>query len=328
MPQKSALFGVSRIRSAERALISRERMARLAELSAADALRLLVESGYGTLQEATPEDSEALIASELARASELVREVTTDEEQTNLFFMEADIHNLKLLLKLRLTGSKQEPALAAGGVYDARLLARCVEEADYSPLPETIKAALDEIERNVACGAIDPAALSAALDDAYIRFAYEKGDAFVKRYFRVFADFTNVATLLRVRAMKGARERFLSLLLAPGDVSHDALAAAFELADDALIRALCDAPGRDALARGMEIALKTGRISALERERDNALMRLATAHKPETDTIGPIYGYLLAKKQEARDLRLILTAKRNGLSREVIDERMRLLYGE
>lgn len=327
MPQKSALYGVSRIRSAERTLISRERMKRLAEMSAKDAVRQLVEGGYGALPDATAEDTEALIASELVKACDLVREVTTSPTLTDIFLMEADVHNLKLLIKLRLTGGEVS-AYMAGGCYDPAFLKACVDNADYSRLPDIFRTTLDAIEKSCQCGAADPALLSTALDDAYIRYAYEKGDDFVRRCFRALADFTNVAALLRVRAIGADKERFAELLVAPGDVSRDILLRGFELSGDALARALSAGPAKDFLARGIETAVKTGRVSAVERERDDYLIRLATTRKPETDTIGPVYGYLLARRQEARALRLILTAKRNGLPQEVIDERMRLLYGE
>lgn len=327
MPQKSALYGVARIRSAERFLIPRERMRKLAEMSAEDVLGQLVEGGYGALPDAKAADPEALIASELAKTNELVRDVSTEPEQTDIFFMQADVHNLKLLLKLRLTGGESD-ALMKGGCYDPKFLAKCVEDADYSRLPDIFKETLDAFEKEAKSGTVDPALLSTALDDAYIRYALQKGNDFVKTYFRAFADFTNIATLLRVRAIKGERARFASLLIEPGDVSKSSLLSAFELSDDALSKALPVGPAKEYMARGIETAVKTGRISAVERERDNYLIRLATDRKSETDTNGPVYGYLLAKRQEANVLRLILTAKRNDLPQEVIDERMRLLYGE
>ena len=66
----------------------------------------------------------------------------------------------------------------------------------------------------------------------------------------------------------------------------------------------------------------------MERARDNSLIRLAERGRFDQDTVAPIVGYLLAREQEARCIRLILTAKRNGLPESIITERMRVLYGE
>lgn len=328
MPQTSALYGVARIRSAERTLMNRERLRRLADMSADEILRQLVESGYGAMPDAGSEDTEALIAAELTRAYDLVREVTTDPAMTDIFLMEADIHNLKLLIKLRMTGSREEPALMHGGVFDEKTLAKCVEQGDYSPLPKLLGEALASVEESLIGSAPDPARLSTVLDDAYIRYAYKYGNAFVKEYFAAFADFTNIAALMRVRAMKGERARFASLIVAPGDISRETLMRAFDMSYEALTRLVCSGKTADAMARGIEAAARTGHIANLERERDDYLIRLTSLGKDDTDTVRPIVGYLLAKRQEARDVRLILTTKRNGLSDEVINERMRLLYGE
>ena len=328
MPQDSAIYGVARIRSAERGLIGRERMRRFAETEAAEVLRQLVEAGYGAMPDARLEDTESMISAELARAAELVREATCDEKQTNIFLMLSDVNNLKFLIKLRLLGSHEEPMLMRGGCFDAKLLAKLVEDGEYDPLPEEFRTALEALELSFIGREPDPARVSTVLDSAYIDYALANGNAFTKEYFRAFADFTNVAALFRVRALGGERERLAQLLVSPGEISKETILAAFDTAEENLARALGGGPSADDIKRGIEDAIKTGSAAAIERARDDHLIRLASIGKNDTDTLRPIVGFLLAKRQEARDLRLILTAKRNGLTEEVINERMRLLYGE
>ena len=47
MPQNSAIYAVSRIRSRERSLIDRETVKRMSEGTAEEAWRMLTEMGYG-----------------------------------------------------------------------------------------------------------------------------------------------------------------------------------------------------------------------------------------------------------------------------------------
>lgn len=82
------------------------------------------------------------------------------------------------------------------------------------------------------------------------------------------------------------------------------------------------------LQKALEEYAQSGDAAALERARDNALMRLASRGKNDIDTIAPVIGFLLAKRQEAKVVRLIMTALRNRLGADVIAERMRMLYGE
>ena len=100
MPQNSAIYAVSRIRSRERSLIDRETVKRMSEGTAEEAWRMLTEMGYGAKPDAEYMDSEALIESELERTNELIKEETTDERLTDIFFLGADASNLKLNAEL------------------------------------------------------------------------------------------------------------------------------------------------------------------------------------------------------------------------------------
>ncbi len=331
MPQESALYGVARIRCHEKNLLGREKLARLVDSSAADALRQLLDAGYGNMPDATLFDVGTLIKSELLEAYALVREVTSDAALTDLFLMKADIQNIKLLLKLRLTHSSDKPDYALGGLFEPSALERMVRSSEYDDLPECICAALYALESSFE-KKVDPVLISTALDSAYINFAYKNKSVFALEYFRALADFDNTLALLRLKAMGGSDiNRFKELLLPAGNISHEKFLEAYTQAPEAAGRFLSDALSvsslRESFTRGFDAIARTGNISAFERERDNYLIGLAREGRYQTDTVAPIVGYLLAREQEARCVRLILTAKRNSLPDTVITERLRELYG-
>jgi len=165
MPQQSAIYGVARIRCHEKDLFTQERLMRLCDASADEAVRQLVDAGYGALPEATIEDADRLINAELDAACTLVQEVSFKPAVTDIFLMKADVHNLKLLLKLRLTGSADEPALMGGGIYEVEKLKQMVRDASYRDLPEEFKDALTKLEQSFQTQ-VDPVAVSVALDCA------------------------------------------------------------------------------------------------------------------------------------------------------------------
>ena len=146
MPQNSAIYAVSRIRSRERSLIDRETVKRMSEGTAEEAWRMLTEMGYGAKPDAEYMDSEALIESELERTNVLIKEVTTDERLTDIFFLGADATNLKLFLKRRLIGADAGGIYAHGGLYESKELMRMVQAKDYKHLPEKMAAAMDRAE--------------------------------------------------------------------------------------------------------------------------------------------------------------------------------------
>lgn len=326
MPQDSVIYGVARVRCHEKDLLSRDRLMRLVDASADEAVRQLVDAGYGSMPDATIEDADRLIESELNDAYALVREVTFKPKVTDVFLMKADVHNLKMLLKLRLTGSGEAPALMRGGCYDAEALTDMVLNASYRELPAEFRSALEKLEQGFQ-GGVDPVAVSVALDRAYTEYAYRVGDSFTKEYFKVQADFDNVLSLLRLRAMSAGADKLRAVLLPEGYIPHSKLLAAMDAPLDSLGKAVGTGPAREGIIRGIDNMMRTGNISALEKERDDTLIALAGKGKAEFDSIAPVIGYLLAREQEAKCVRLILTAKRNGLEDAIITERLRELYG-
>lgn len=327
MPQQSTLYAVARIRSREASLLSRSMYARLIDGSAEDALRLLLDAGYGNMPDASLSDVEAMIENELNEAYALVQEVTPNSAVTDVFRMKADIHNLKLLIKLRLTDSGDTPVLLPYGIYPVEELKAMVKSQNYAELPPILKDTLDSLEVGFYAKH-DPVEVSVQLDNAYLQYALSVRDAFVREYFTAKADFDNLLALLRLRAMNAATpEKLHAVLLNGGAIGEDKLIANAELPLENLARAVAEGPARDAVVAGVDDVIKTGRISALEKARDDYLIRLASRGKGENESIAPVVGYLLAKEQEARCVRLIMTLKRNGLSDDMITERLREIYG-
>ena len=324
MPQNSAVYAVSRIRSRERTLFNRDAVKRLAASSAKEALRMLIDANYGAMPDASILDTDAMIESELERTYELVREVTTKPSLTDIFFLASDITNLKLYIKLRITGSKETPAVARGGVYEPAELKRMVENGDYKELPGAIADAMADIEAD----SVDPAMISVKLDQSYIDHAISSGDAFIQAYFKATADFDNLIALARLSALNAPVERLKKLLLSGGDIPKELIIKHYLSPREQLSRELPAGQFKEQLKKGLEEYALSLNAMALERARDNALMRFASRGKNEIDTIAPVIGFLLAKRQEAKVIRLIMTALRNGLSEEVINERTRVLYGE
>lgn len=326
MPQNSAIFAVARIRCHEKDLIGRDKLQRLCDSTAEEAIRLLCDMGYGSMPDATVKDGEKLIANELNAARALVREVTFDTGLSDLFLLKADVHNLKLLLKLRLTGSKDEIAYMQGGCYAPEALYKMVQSGEYRDLPEEFRKALSTLEQSFQT-AVDPAAISITLDKAYMEYAMRVGKGFAVPYFKAQADFANVLSLLRIRSMKGGIDKLKNALIPGGDIPQSRFVQALDAPLDGLGKLLGTGEAREYILKGLDAILKGGSIANMEKERDNYIISIASKDKYQNDTMAPVIGYLLAREQEAKCVRLILTAKRNNLPESAITERLRELYG-
>ena len=329
MPQPSYPYACARLSALQKGILDAATLRRMADSSLEDAMRVLLDVRYGNIPDATPSDCERMIDAELRAAAQEIRELSPNPALTDLFLLETDIHNLKILIKARLLG-ENDPEWLDGGLFDREHLVKYLNDADYRQLPIPVAAALTELDAMLRVG-VAPQKISVQLDRAYLRYAIETAnkcdEPFARVYFAALCDFNNILTFLRMRAMGAPREDMRDMLLAEGGIRRKALLDAYELSYDSLNRVLSNSVAKDALIAGLAEMQRTGRIGALEKARDDYLLSLIKPHRYDVTTIYPIVGYLFAKRREAQAIRLIITVKRNGLDDAVIGERLRELYG-
>lgn len=328
MPQSSTPYASARISALGKGLLDRQTVLHMAESSLDDVLRTLQELRYGGLSDSSAFDIEQMIENVRIRTAEEVMELSSNPDITDLFLLQTDIQNLKLLLKARILGV--HVGLQAGGLYLPEDLRRMVDEQAYGNLPVQIRSSLQNLEQRLKVE-IDPQTISVALDRAYLAHALavaaEIKDDFSLQYFGALCDFNNIITLLRLRALHAPKERLRATMLPEANVSFAELAAAFDASADSLSHAFSAANAHHAVSAALTEYQQTGSIAGVERARDNYLLSLVSAHKFELFTIYPLIGYLLARDREAKAIRLIVTVKRNGLDDALIRERLCELYG-
>ena len=80
------------------------------------------------------------------------------------------------------------------------------------------------------------------------------------------------------------------------------------------------------LVEGIENFRNTGMLTRLEKMSDNYIMEYAKKSRFIAFGIEPLVGYLIAKENEMRNLRIIMVGKINGIPVDVIRERLRKTY--
>ena len=327
MAQKSYAYACARVSALSKRLLDDTALKRMTEGSMGDALRILIDDRYGNLPAAGAGDGEKMIERELIAMREEIKSLSPEPAITDLFLLQSDVMNLKTLIKARLLDQK-DVTWQAGGLYEREALEKAVSEQDYSLLPEDMVPELTALEKRLATS-VEPQLISIALDRAYLRHALkttEKNKAF-SHYFKAKADFDNVLTFLRVRAMGGGRGMLRDVLLVEGGIPFKAFYEGYDLSVEGFGKIVESSVCRRPLAAALDHMYGTGNIGEVEKARDNYLMSLIAAHRHDAMSLYPVVGYILAKEREAQNVRLILTVKRNGLNESVIAERLVKLYG-
>lgn len=338
MPQASYIYANARVGVAQTRLLTQERMNRIAEAKNADeALKVLLEVGYGGNREVQSAfDFQQLIDEELKKAYGFIREVTPNKEVTDLFLVQFDYHNIKALIKNRLLEVEDDAQLFMVGTVPVEIIKAAIRDRDTRSLPKHLAVTLDALEHKLT-GSVNPQALDTFVDQAMFRYIFEvlrspgfeknlKRIPFLLGYFEAQSDFANVITLLRARSAKLSREAFAALLVPEINISRRELFEAFDQPLEGIGRMIATGPAGSLISQGLEEFIKTGSTARMERLRDDYLLGLIKKARNNTFGIEPVIGYMLAREQEARVVRLIMTAKLNHIADDVVQERVRELY--
>ena len=324
MPQSSYPYANGYIFSISQRMLGSARLARLTEADSNTAVKLLREMGYG-VSAADPNDVESMINAELEEARKVVFEITPQPEVIELFLLDADAHNLKTLLKAKLLGIDADEMLIGGGLLPMEKLKRAVNDAEPEVLPGpfsgAVKNALAIIARDP-----DPRLISAEVDRAVFQFIDETlknhKNAFAGKYFSAKADYINVKSLIRARALNWEAAELAPMLVSAGEISPATILSALELPAEQLAKKLNIGAQGGEISRCMEEYALSGDASSMDERMDSALMKMVKDGKMDMFGMGPIVGYLLGRQAEASALRVIFAAKQAGVEPKLPEQYM------
>ena len=323
MSDKKYTYAVARIRALETGLFSSATIEQLMAVKSYDAsLRFLTEHGWGDAD--TPLEAEAILEKERERAWSTVRELLKGDEEILSVLSYTDLyHNLKAAIKASAVSGNHGNMYFEDCSIGGKEMERIVADRDWQSLPAHMRdAARDACETFLHTG--DGQLCDIIVDRAALEALYETGknarDSIIRDYAESTVAVADIKIAVRSRKT-GKSLEFMRRAMAPcRSLSTERLAAAALNSVDAI----CDYLEGTSYAGGAQ-ALKES-ASAFERWCDNQLIETIRSQKYNPFTAGPLVAYLLARENEIKTVRIILTAKLNGLAEEQIRERVREMY--
>lgn len=320
MAERDYIYAVARIRSKELQLLTAPFLEQLmAAQDEAECLRLLSERGW----ESADGSCEEMLVREQGKTWNLMEELVGDASAFHVFRYEIDYHNLKAAIKASGSGSAHGDLYRAGGTIPAETIRRAVEERDYELLPERMRDAARETA-DVFLQTHDGQLCDVLVDNAALRDIFRAGKESQEALLRQYGELKVAAADIKiaVRAQRTGKDRkFLARALAPCETLEiDALAEAATESFDAICGYLSRTDYADAVTE-----LKKS-PAAFERWCDNVMMRAIRPQIHNCFGLGPLAAYVLARENEIKTVRMILSGKRNGLAEDMIRERVRETY--
>ena len=317
-------YAVARIRALETGLFT---SSVIEQLLACDTeqqcLQLIQEKGWGDAD--TPLNAEAILSREQEKIWETIRELGVDMSVFDVLSYPNLFHNLKAAVKDACT---QEDGRTMNIYYEdtaipADEMLEIIRSKDFSRLPENMAAAARDAYETLL-HTRDGQLCDVIIDKAALEAIYDAGKAAKDSIIRDYAEsVVAVADIkIAVRAQKTAKSiDFMKRAMAPcQSLNVDQLARAAVSGMDAITEYLAGtayAEGAAAIAQSP---------SAFGRWCDNRMMETMQSQKYEAFSVGPLVAYILARENEIKTVRIILSGKQNGFSNDSIRERVREMY--
>ena len=325
MSVKSVGFAIGNLRARENRLL---KAGDLNQLSAAknteELAKMLVDRGIGATDTA---DVPKLLSEETEKLWKYVTENAPDMSAFEPFLYENDFHNYKAVLKGVVRSREYGSLLILPATVETSALERAVKEKRFDLLPEFMRSAAEEaysVFTKTGDSQLADCIIDAGLMTAQLEKAKKIGNPVILKLITVIVFYNNIKAALRgAKANKSAA--FLETALTEtGVVSKKAMISAALVGEEKLLELISKATELG----GAEVA-EAYRSSPAELEKfaEDRIINTAKQCKFITVGIEPIIGYMLARKAEITDLRIIYSGIKTGQPTEKTRERLRELYG-
>ena len=315
------VYEVARIRALETSLLKDTDIEQLISLGTYEqCIQFLEEKSWGNSD--SKGDGERILAAEEDKIWALIKEFKVDMKHFAVLSIPKLYHNLKAAIKAAVSRPK-----GISIYYDTNPsgeeMRAAIQEGNYKLLPEDMQeAAKEAYESLVHTG--DGQLCDIVIDRACMEAIYLAGHRskvdIIKDYTESIVAVANIKIAVRAQ-LTGKSADFMKRAMSSCDsINTDALIKAAIAGKDEIAAYLATTPYRD----GVD-ALKSSQ-SIFECWCDNRIIRAIKPQKYNAFTVGPIFAYVIARLNEIKTVRIVLTGKQNDLSEEAIRERVREMY--
>lgn len=340
-------YAVGNVRALETMLLNENEVERMIlAKDAKDAFRILNELDYANNKAGidSPSEFQKVIAEGLIDIKEQLEKITPYKRVLNILWHYYDFHNMKTLVKAKLSGQEFEAIqslMSPMGAIPVEALKAFIMDGDKrvsfgltgeaSEKTESyIKAKLEKVEKLFEKEK-NPQIIDLYLDQKLMRITRElalySDNNFLMEYTRKLIDLTNIKLFFRMKSQKKELDLFEIACLWYGSIPHKRLISLYK--ESSLSE----------FAEAMK-ATKYGNISTeglKEYEEKNTFIHLEKLIEDHlTDFIKraklvpfgpePLIAYFLATKNNALIIRMIMVNKLSETEPEEIKQRLRKLY--
>lgn len=325
-------FAVGRVKVLETQLLSHQRVERLmGSKDLPEALKILSETSYGQFFEniVSSTDIDRALENFLSDAYSFLKESRSNKNIIRFFLLRYDFYNLKILIKAKYFKEEIKNLLLNLGDIDIERAERVIVKGENIELPsiyqKAVKEAISEFEKTKDTLMIDIILDKHLYSQMIYLSLYEKRE-FLVDFVKAMIDISNLKIFLRGKILGKDRDYFIKALFEKGQISKEFFIALVGESREVIINKLKATPYHDFVNEKFLSEHNFEAVSLFDKIGDNFLISIAKKTKRISLGVEPVVGYVFAKENEAKILRIILTGKANNLPAGMIKERLRQLY--
>ena len=267
------------IRVLEKRLLTRNRLERMIEAETPEeVLKLLGETEYSQdmADIQGSQDYETILKRETERVFSIVRSMVKNTAIVDILSLKYDYHNLKVLLKSKITGKDFSSLLMQAGTIDAGKF-KTKFELQSNDLPQEILDAINEVQKDFEENH-DPQRIDILVDKHYFknltRLSKEIDVKVITDYVEGLIDFQKMITLFRVKKQNRDARFLETVIFEDGTISKNKIVESINDNTDTILNKFKKEKLGIYLTKGLEVFSETKRLSELEKISDNYLMEL------------------------------------------------------
>lgn len=295
----------------------KDKLLRMCETGAEEAFRMLKESGFGSGAAQTVGEYEKLVAADGTETDAFVREYAPTNAEKAYLLSPRDFHNAKALVKAEFLQKDPAPMLAPEGLITIDGLKEAVYRGDYTEISEELRGAVSRAKDYLSA---EGAAVKdgAEVGGIFLKAEYDflkrtcYRNALLKRLITAQADMTNLLTLHR-SGISAESDGVEKLLVGGGSLGIKQLFAA--------LGGVKEAVGGYGEFIGLLSSPKG--VSAAENYKDSYPLKYLAENKYELKAAQPFMYYVLRRRAENADVRIIFACLLNGVGEREIKARLR-----
>lgn len=319
---------IARIRFLETKMLDKAKIEALVEANEfSDVIRMLQDSQYGEYVNMPSYESGLKKALEDFYAD--IYKMIPVKQIMDILKARYDGHNIKALIKGKYSDTDVDSILIDTGTIPLQSLAAMIKEENFRDMPKTLRKYVEISIENYK-NFQDPQNIDITIDNGIYSYMLEicadSGTEYTEKIVKLMIDIINIKSFIRVKAQQRDRDFLMKVFIKGGNLDFDIFGNNLNDSLENFSNKIMHTDYFKWVKEGLSEYIKNGDLGSIEKYADNFIIEYIKKTKLVSFGPEPVIAYVLARENEIKAVRIILTGKKNGVRPDTIRERLRDLY--